>query len=402
MSTETVGEISTARRWSMLTVSLAATLSANVFINGVAFLIPALARRGTGLAEAALLASAPSFGMMLTLIPWGYLLDRFGERIVLTTGLGVTAAAGFAAASVHSIMAIGIFLVLGGMAAGGCTSASGRLVTGCFPKHQRALVMGIRQTAQPLGIAVAALAIPELAKRNFSVALLFPAVLCAVAAATSALGVHDPLRPDRGDVKFSELGNLYRGAVLWRIHLASALLMVPQPVVLTFMLIWFIGEHGLSMAWAGALVGASQLLGAVGRIAAGRWADRVGSRMRPVRKIAMATAAVMMVLALTDHSGSAFAIPVMVVASAITGDNGLPFTTIPEIAGPFWSGWALAKQNTFERLVVAVAPPVFAELIVAAGYPVAFAVCGLFPLAALPVVPVRSPGTTPDDRKAAS
>ncbi len=34
--------ISTVRRWSMLVIALFATLSANVFINGVAFLIPTL------------------------------------------------------------------------------------------------------------------------------------------------------------------------------------------------------------------------------------------------------------------------------------------------------------------------------------------------------------------------
>lgn len=375
----------------MLLVSQTASLSANVFINGVAFLIPSLAHRGASLSEAALLASMPSFGMMLTLIAWGYLLDRIGERTVLTLGLALTAAAGFAAASVHSTLAMGTFLVLGGMSAASCITASGRLVTGWFAAHQRALVMGIRQTAQPLGIALAALVIPELAKRNLSVALLFPATLCAVAAAASVCGVADPPRPERDDVTVREVAHLYRGTALYRIHLASALLMVPQPVVLTFMLVWFMGEHHLSMAWAGAMVGLSQLLGAFGRIAAGRWADRIGSRIRPLRIIAVFTSVVMFVLAITDHVGWGVAVAVMVVASAITGDNGLPFTTIPEIAGPFWSGWALAKQNTFERFVVAVAPPAFAELIMSAGFPLAWAVCGLFPLAALPLLPATDP-----------
>jgi sugar phosphate permease len=336
----------------------------------------------------------PNIGMMLTLIPWGYLLDRVGERIVLTLGLAMTAAAGFAAASADSMLAVGIYLVLGGMAAASCLAASGRLVTGWFAEGQRAQVMGIRQTAQPLGIAIAALVIPELAKRNLSLALLFPAVLCAVAAVACAFGVHDPPRPDRTDVDFQEIADLYRRPLLWRIHLASALLMVPQPVVLTFMLVWFVGRHGLSMAWAGVLVGLSQGLGALGRVAAGRWSDRIGSRMRPLRKISIATALVMTVLAFTDQVGWVFvAVPMMVVASAMAGDNGLPFTTIPELAGPFWSGWALATQNTFERLVVAAAPPLFAVLIMASGYPLAFAVCAVFPLAALPLVPLRTRAT---------
>ena len=101
----------------------------------------------------------------------------------------------------------------------------------------------------------------------------------------------------------------------------------------------------------------------------------------------------MLVLAFTDHVGwGLVAVVMMVVASAIAGDNGLPFATIPELAGPFWSGWALATQNTFERLVVAAAPPLFAVVIVASGYPLAFVVCAVFPLVALPLLPLRTRG----------
>lgn len=391
-TTETKQSTGRNRRWSMLGVSLAATLGANVFINGVAFLIPALlAKPGISLPMAALLSSMPSFGMVITLIAWGYLLDRLGERIVLSAGLALTAAAGFAAASVHSMLAMGTFLVLGGMAAASCITSGGRLVTGWFGPQQRALAMGIRQTSQPLGIAVAALVIPELAKRDISMALLFPAALCAASAVASAVGVHDPPQPASTETDAAQTTNPYHGsAVLWRTHLASALLMVPQPVLLTFMLVWFTREHRVSMAWAAALVGVAQLLGALARTAVGRWADRIGSRMWPLRVIAVATAVVMLVLALTDHLGWPVAVAVMVIASATAGDNGLPFTTIPEVAGPFWAGRALGIQNTVERLVVAGGPPVFAVLIIASGFPTAFAVCGLLPLAALPFIPVRT------------
>ncbi|WP_371328092.1 MFS transporter [Mycobacterium sp. 1423905.2] len=393
--------MSTTKRWTMLMVSQTATLSANVFINGVAFLIPSLASHGTSLTQGALLASMPSVGMMFTLIAWGHLLDRVGERIVLTLGLGLTAAAGLLAAVMQSLAMVATFLVLGGMAAASCITASGRLVTGWFPDGKRALAMGIRQTAQPLGIAVAALAIPALAQHGLSTALLFPAGLCAGAAVASAIGVSDPPREARDHVDMGELADLYRGTALWRIHFMSALLMVPQPVVLTFMLVWFTTEHHLSVAWAGVLVGTSQILGAAFRMGAGRWADRIGSRMRPMRPIAVVTAVVMLLLALTDQFNWAVSLAVMVVASAITGDNGLPFTKIPEIAGPYWSGWALGKQNTFERFIVAVVPPLFAELITVAGYPLAFAISGLFPLAAVRLVPVDTPSEPARDEPSA-
>jgi sugar phosphate permease len=383
--------ISTTRRWSLLAISLTATLCATVFVNGIAFLIPALdAERGISLAEAGLLSSMPSLGTVVTLIAWGYLLDFVGERIVLGVGLALTSAAAFGAASVHSMLAVGAFLFLGGMAAASANTASGRLVTGWFPPDQRGLAMGIRQTAQPLGIALGALVLPELGERDFSVALLFPAVVCAVSAAVSAVGVLDPPRNKRTTAGEAELANPYRGKpVLLRIHLASALLMVPQTVVLTFMLVWLIRAHGWSTASAGALVSVSQLLGALGRVAAGRWSDRVGSRMRPIRTIAVAAALVMAGLAFTDHLRSPLAVTMMVVASVITVlDNGLAFTAIPEFAGPFWSGRAMGAQNTTQRLTAGAGPPVFGELIDASGYPLSFAVCALFPLLAIPLVPV--------------
>ncbi|WP_201408142.1 MFS transporter [Mycobacterium paraintracellulare] len=384
-------QTTSTRRWVMLGTGLIATSSATVFINGIAFLIPALNDvRGINLAEAALLSAMPSFGMVVTLIAWGYILDIVGERIVLTAGLALTAAAALIAAAVpESMLTEGIALFGGGMAAASANTASGRLVTGWFPPQQRGLAMGIRQTAQPLGIALAALVLPELGERNISVALLFPAAVCAVSAVLCAVWVRDPARPERSAADKAELASPYRGTtVLWRIHFASALLMVPQTVVLTFMLVWLMKNQHWSIATAGVLVSFSQLLSALGRIAVGRWSDRLGSRMRPIRIIAMAAAVVMVLLAIADHAHSAMAVTLMVAASVITVlDNGLAFTAIPEVAGRFWSGRAMGAQNTSQRLTAAVGPPVFGEMIDATGYPLAFAVCALFPLLALPVVP---------------
>jgi MFS family permease len=394
MSTDSIG---TGARWSMVAISLGVTASAFVFINGVAFLIPALEEeRGTPLAEAGLLSAMPSFGMVVTLIAWGYLLDRVGERIVLTVGSALTAAAAYAATTVHSLVAIGTFLFLGGMAAASCNTAGGRLVSGWFPPQQRGLAMGIRQTAQPLGIALGALVIPELAERGPAAGLMFPALICTVSAVASALGVIDPPRKPRATASVQELANPYRGSwVLRRIHVASALLMVPQTVTVTFMLVWLINDHRWSTGAAGALVTVSQLVGALGRVVAGRWSDRVGSRLRPVRTIAIAGALVLAVVGFTDRLGSPIAVALMVAASVIAVlDNGLESTAITEYAGPFWSGRALGLQNTYQRLMAAGAAPVFGELIAATGYPMAWVVCGLFPLLAVPVVPasVLPPG----------
>jgi sugar phosphate permease len=383
--------IGTARRWSMLVIALTSTTCANVFINGAAFLIPTLhADRGLDLAKAGLLSSMPSFGLVVTLIAWGYLVDRVGERIVLAVGSALTAAAAFAAASADSLIAIGAFLLLGGMAAASSNSASGRLVVGWFPPEQRGLVMGIRQTATPLGVGLGALVIPRLAESHgITAALLFPAAVCALAAVMCAVGVIDPPRPPRAEAPKEHLANPYRGSsVLWRIHAVSVLLVVPQAVLWTFMLVWLMTDRGWSAASAGLLVTVTQILGAAGRIAAGRWSDVTGSRLKPIRSIAASAAAAMALLALTDWLQSPISVALVVIASVITvSDNGLAFTAIAEIAGPFWSGRALGTQNTSQHLASAIASPVFGGVIGVVGFPMAFALTAVLPLAALPLVP---------------
>ena len=386
------GAVGAGKRWSIMIVSLFVTTSSFLFINGVAFLIPSLeATRGTPLAEASLLSSMPSWGMVVTLIAWGYVLDRVGERLVLTVGSGLTAAAAYAAASVHSMVWVAVWLFLGGMAAASCNTAGGRLVSAWFPPQQRGLAMGIRQTAQPLGIAAGALIMPELAEHGPRAGLMFPALVCAAAALASAVGIVDPVRKSRAAATKEELASPYHGSsVLWRIHAVAGLLMMPQTVTVTFMLVWLINHHHWSVAAAGGLVTLSQLLGALGRIAVGRWSDRIGSRMQPVALIAAAAAVTLFLLALSDHLDSRFDIPLMVTVSVFAVlDNGLEATAITEFAGPFWCGRALGIQNTTQRLMAAVGPPLFGVLIGAARYPSAWLLCGLFPLAAVPMVPIR-------------
>jgi len=392
--TGTVG-ISAGRRWAIVVISLLVTASSFIFINGVAFLIPALKEDlGTPLEEAGLLSSMPSFGMVATLILWGYLLDRVGERVVLTVGSALTAGAAYAATTVHTMVAFAAWLFIGGMAAASCNSAGGRLVSGWFPPEQRGLAMGVRQTAQPLGIALGALVIPVFAEASKSAthALIFPAILCAVSAVLSIVAISDPPRKEWEEASEEELANPYRRSwVLRRIHVVSALLMVPQTMTVTFMLIWLIANYRCSVGLAGGLVMVSQVLGAVGRVLVGRWSDRVGSRLRPVRVMSVVGALVLAGLAFADHLRSSIAVPLMIAASVMAVlDNGLASTAITEYAGPFWSGRSLGLQNTYQRLMAAGTPPVFGGLIASHGYPPAFLVSALFPLLAVPIVPART------------
>ena len=382
-------DVGAARRWSMLGASTLAQAATAVMVHGPAFLIPTLhEREGMSLAEAGLVAAAPTLGVMLTLVAWGVVTDRRGERFVLLMGLTTTALAGTAGALTGGTTLLALALFLAGATAASTNAASGRVVVGWFPPARRGLAMGIRQMAQPVGVGVAAISIAVVADvAGVHAALWVPTVACAVAAAVVALVVVDPPRPPRRD---DVAVNPYRAdRYLARIHGVSVLLVVPQFVVWTFALVWLVQDRGWSPAAAGTVVAVAPLAGALGRIAVGPRSDRVGGRLRPLRWVALAAAASMGLLALTAAVDLGIAVLLVVVATLVTvADNGLAFTAVAERAGPYWSGRALGVQNTAQFLAASAVPPVAGLVVAGAGFPAAFALAALFPVLAAPLVPV--------------
>lgn len=389
MAAEAVGtRVSVAHRWSMLTLGMFAQAASAVFVHGTPFLLPALTERGMALPNAGLLVAMPTVGLVCTLIAWGYVMDRIGERKVLVAGPAVMFVAGLGAATTTDDIALGVLLFLGGIGAASTNGASGRVIVGWFPPQRRGLAMGIRQTAQPLGVGLGALTIPLVAAEyGIATAILVPAVMAGVAAVACLIGIVDPPRPKDGA---ADRDNPYRGdSTLWRVHGASVLLAVPQGVLWTFALLWLHRDLGWSLPVAGAVVTATQICGALGRIGAGAWSDRVGSRLGPLCTIAVAAAFCMAALGVAAWTQWWWlAIPLLFAASVITvSDNGLAFTTVAEIAGPYWSGRGLGLQNTGQSLAIAAIPPVFGALITWGGFPAAFLAAAAIAAAAVPLVP---------------
>ncbi|MBE7160646.1 MAG: MFS transporter [Williamsia herbipolensis] len=395
--TTTVGAV---RRWAMLAASVLGAMATTCAVSGAGFLIPALhTDEGLSIAAASTLATAPTVGLMVSIIPWGAALDRFGERRILLISLVLTVLATAASVTVAAVglgyVALAATLVAGGVVSAATNGASGRIVVGWFPPHSRGTAMGVRQTAQPLGIGLCALTIPVLgADHGITAGLIVPLAAAVVALVAVAVCVVDPPRATSTPGSVAEGENPYRtSSFLPRVHAVSVLLVIPQSTLWTFSSAWLIVGHHWSPASSGVVVTAAQFLGAAGRIAAGRWSDVWGSRMRPIRVIALAAAAMSMLLALTDWLSSPIAVVLMVVATVVTvADNGLAFTGIAEYAGPRWSGRALAVQNTGQFLATAVATPALGAVIGAFGFPAAFLAMAIAPAVALPLVPSDPPG----------
>lgn len=376
-------------RWLILAAGITAQATTSCFLYGLPFLIPELQRAaGVSLAEAGVLVSAPLLGLLLALIAWGAAADRYGERLVMASGLAATGGLLLVSLTLPGLVAFGAGLFVAGACAASVNAASGRVVLGWFAASERGLAMGIRQTAQPIGVGLAAASLPGLGQRwGFAPAVAMPAVLCLAAAVLVLLVVVDPPRPARSA---SADASPYRdepATTLVRLHVASALLVAPQFVSATFAVTFLVSEHGWGAVEAGRLVAAVQVVGAAGRIVAGVWSDRVGNRMGPMRVVALLATLTMVLWGLGGSSWLSVAGLVAALVVTVT-DNGLGFTATAELAGPFWAGRALGVQNTGQNIVAMATAPVFGALITGLGYPVALVLAAAFPLCGAVLTPV--------------
>jgi MFS family permease len=377
--------------WRMLALGVLAQAAGTLVVSTPAYLIPLLhLQQGIPLPQVGLLVAAPTVGLVLTLVAWGALADRVGERWVIAGGLALAAVATGFAATVGGLVPTGILLLIAGGATGSCNAASGRVVVGWFPKRRRGLAMGIRQMSQPLGVAVAALVVPPLAAAGgIGLPLVVGAVATGVLALACAVGITDPPRPSRSVL--AEAGNPYRrDRFLLRVHVVSVLLVVPQFTLATFGLVWLIADLHWTATAAGVVVAIAQFVGAGGRIVIGSLSDRFG-RMRLLRLVA--AAGVVGLLLLAAAGGVGWAVPAAILLVATTtvsvADNGLAFTSVAEAAGPGWSGRALGVQNTGQFVAASAVGPGIGALVTVVGFPVAFALVAVAPLIALPLIPSR-------------
>lgn len=378
-------------RWAILVTGTVAQASVSSFTYGMPMLVPALrASWHLSLLSASLVVSAPIVGMLTTLILWGAAADRWGERVVMSIGLAIAAGFLLLTTVVSGAAELCLVLVLAGAAGASINAASGRMVIGWFSVRERGLAMGARQTAQPLGVAIAAVGLPPLA-HHFSVhiALLLPFALCAASAVAVLALAADPPRAPR--VPGAVSSSPYRvGHRLWRVHAASAMLVVPQFAVASFTLVYLVGERHWDPSAAGRLVFVFQFVGALGRIGAGVWTDLVGSRLRPMRQLGVASTGLMIALAIGAWMGGWWIIAVFGLASIVTvADNGMAYTAVAELAGPSWSGRALGIQNTGQSVASMLTAPILAMVIGGGGYGLAFLAAAVCPLIAVPLTPVR-------------
>ena len=369
-------------RWVVLAIGTATQAAVSASWFAVAILAPDIRSQfGLTLGEIGVVLAAFTIGMTPTLLPWGLLADRVGERIVLPLGLATSACALACVGIAPGYPELVLLLVAAGALSASVNAASGRAVMHWFAPGERGLALGIRQANVPIGGLLAALILPALASA-VGLGWTFAALgaICFAGAVAGAVFLRDPPGGVAPLVHRASSVTLRRPA-LWLISWGSGLIIVGQTATMSFTVLFLHEARGFSIGSAALVLAASQLLGGILRVVVGHWSDRLGSRIVPLCRLAVGVTAGLVAVALVADSPSWELVPVLVLAGAIgLSWNGLSFVAAAEVAGAGASGAALGFQQTILGIAGIAAPILIAALVSAASWQIAFLVSGLFPL----------------------
>jgi sugar phosphate permease len=368
----------TRYRWTILSAGVLAQAAFSAILFGLPAIAPAIQDRyGLSLTQVGVVLAALNAGSLATLLLWGIVADKVGERAVIALGQTGTGFALVWAAYAGSYEELVAALAVAGALGSGVNVASGRAVMAWFAEEERGLALGIRQMAVPLGGAVAAIGLPLL-NREISLRAAFLGLAFGCFAAAVVGGVL--LRVEPGE-DHSVVARPLRDPRVWRICIASTFYVAAQIAVLGFFVLFLDEEYGVSTGAAAAALAVTQVLGGVARVAIGRASDRLRARIVPLRWMALGLAGSTGAVAFLLDAPVSLVVGALVVAGVFgLAWNGLSYTAAAEAAGRARSGAAIGLQQTFLSAGAIVAPIAFAAAVHHFSWRAAFLVAAASPL----------------------
>jgi MFS family permease len=335
--------------------------SMSLIQQGVAVLGIVFARQyHLSLAGLGILAVAPSLGMMVGLIPVGWLVDRIGPRMLLFLVAGPMAVLVWIAGHATTFGSLFASFFAMGVTFASVPGAGTKAVFIAFAGRDRGLPMGIRQTGVPIGSALSALLLPHWVN-HWGVAGLFSRLAVIVFVGSLLFAVVIP-GTSPSDTKRRSISLKQFWRVLAFPTVISMLLVASQYDMLTFTIPDLVRNHGLSLSLAGIVLASAQIGGGFGRIGFGSISDHIrGGRPRALGWTAfIAGASTLGVAALPQHMPIDVLIGLwFIFGIGAVGWNALALTWAGESVPAENSGLAMTTVTSLIYVGAVLHPPIF-------------------------------------------
>ncbi len=332
-----------------------------------------------------MIVSTMYFAMMVISVPSGFLVDRYGARIMLMISVSLVGTATILLSLSTDVAMLFAAAALGGCGYGMINQITTKGLMYWFEPAKRATIMGIKQTGVTVGGSLMGLYIPFCArimgweKAVFALAcaiLLMPLLSLFLyrerphRTSESGPAGAGPARAKGG------LRLLLLRPLMVTLTLLFASYAACQSCVVAFLVVYTEEAFGLSRVIAGSFLTAALAAGTVTRVVFGLISDRLlqGDRVVPMAVLSLIGVVGLSLLALLDQSPALWVLygVSVLLGTSLVGWNGLAITLVAEIAGHDLVGSIMGIVFTISWGGMVVAPPLFGAIVDRHGYDAAW------------------------------
>ncbi|MCM3737071.1 MFS transporter [Bacillus cytotoxicus] len=239
--------------------------------------------------QTGLLVSAVNIGPIFSMLFFGNLMDRYGERWIVGGGsilLGVSMLLAYPVATYTYIVVILLFV---GVWYGTAQPGGSKAIVKWFPPKRRGLAMGVRQTGIPIGGALASSTLPFFFyKYGLPSVILVQAIVAICGGLLFILFYrddHSPIQKAETVSFLIKLKKVQKNTSLYPVFLIGISMMSLQMVLVAHLMSYLTTEVHTSLHHAGTLLSVVLMGGMIGRILLAWASDTVckGNRVVPLQ-----------------------------------------------------------------------------------------------------------------------
>ena len=318
---------------------------------------------GLSRTELGLLTSAIWGGMLIGMLPFGMLVDRYGERSMLLAG--GTLLVGFLLLASRAASFQPLFLALVPAAVGASAASPGgtRALAAWFEPHRRGMAIGVRQTGVTAAGVLAAVILPPIALAfGWQAAFVTVAMLALAGMVAFVLFYREPPTESQGPRRTLDVRALLRSRTWVAATAYGWVFMGALGSVVAYLAVSLNQDAGLSPVRAGLLLAVLQVGGIAGRLGFGVLSDRLGSRGLVMSLSAALAVGACAAMGLLGHRGAGaplLALLAFLLGLSCMGWNALYITLSAEVVPIQHAATAVGAGTTITFIGMFAVPPVF-------------------------------------------
>ncbi|MDQ0859943.1 MFS transporter [Bacillus sp. V2I10] len=359
-------------KWIILLIATFSQMSATFVTYGMGPLATFYQKEyGLTQLETGLIVSTVNIGPIFSMIIFGNLMDKYGEKWVVGLGSILLGLNILAAYKTDNYILLLVILAFVGIWYGTAQPGGSSAIIKWFPKKNRGLAMGIRQTGIPIGGALASAALPFFfIQYGLSSAIFVQAIVAVVGGIIFLLFYRDRNCNKQYEEKHSfmeKITKIKNNFELYPLFFIGFTMISLQMIIVAHLMSYFTNTLQVSLSAAGAFLSFALVGGMIGRIILAWISDTIfkGNRSKPLQLTILLTVFTIVFLIFLPSYLPMWGISLLSFFIGFLGVGwfSLFIVLVSEKSNPNFIGLTVSFALTVNQIAIVISPSLFGLLV---------------------------------------